>query len=262
MGYRDLIDISLNVDASGLYEKLDERDSQFEGLVHRVQDIENSGYPVDEDKVNDLIASFVADGDYLSTGEAVRLMGREMDNRDYVNESQVDEVVSEKLRDTEYGARLDTVEEMVRLMDEGDNERLAKAYERIESLESQQDEFDNKLNSLPAFKIQDIDARFEQQEVAFERLERRLDNLQGTLHSQVTRIEALEGQVKTLTEDFDVHIKSLEEQVKAQDSAIDSQLARIVDLEANYLEVLNRDETAMTFFQLIKQAFALLQRGA
>jgi hypothetical protein len=73
------------------------------------------------------------------------------------------------------------------------------------------------------------------------------DDLSGKVDEAIestgleARVDTLEQQVKTLTEDFNVHIAALETRLDA---------------------LADNNRAAMNFFDLIKQAFALLQRGA
>jgi hypothetical protein len=66
------------------------------------------------------------------------------------------------------------------------------------------------------------------------------------------QVGTLANELKTLTEDFNVQVKALEDKLAA---VIEGH--NIVANRVNALE--ERDDTAMDFFKLIKQAFALLR---
>jgi vacuolar-type H+-ATPase subunit I/STV1 len=244
MSYMDLIDIGLNVDLSGLRDTLGRIDQNVEVLTDRVKSIEDGGYPVDEDRVHDLFATYISDEGIITESDIDKKL------RDVVASDDLDSLIGDYLSDNEY-VNSDDFDQKVRDLAHEEGVLTADSLEsstpfsdlvqRVESLEGEDSE------SIDGLK----------QQVAT--LEKTLEN--GNFASDST-VEDLGERLTALTQDFDVHIKSLEEQVKAQDSAIDSQLARIEDLEKQMAAVLDRSDTALDFFGLIKQAFALLQRGA
>ena len=197
MSYRNLIDVGLNVDTSELEETLGRIDQNVEVLTDRVKSIEDGGYPVDEDKVHDLIATYISDEGIITE------QGIDGKLQDYVSSDDLDSLVDDYLRNNEY-VTSDDFEQKVR--DLAHDEGVLTG--------------DNLESSTPFSDL-------------------------------VQRVECLEND---LNQDGTIQDKVNE--------ALEPLVRRIADLEALVEEQRGRNDTAMTFFDLIKQAFALLQRGS
>jgi chaperonin cofactor prefoldin len=257
MSYRDLVDVALTVDTSGLQGTLERIDNNVEilqgkineivtlteedvqtlirdalgdgspgvealgDLVQRVSELEKTEWT--EDTLHDEIASYISAENIMDSDDVDRAIDDKLDG--YVSTDDLDQNIQDKLDENNYVTEND-VREMAH------NEGV---------LQEDSAPFTELVSSVEALEVR-VEA-LENDEVG---------NQVGTLGTELKR----------LTEDFDVHIKSLEEQVKAQDSAIDALQMQVETLTLKMGETLERSDTALTFFGLIKQAFALLQRGS
>ena len=175
MSYRNLVDVALTVDNSELEEHLGRIDQNVEVLTDRVKSIEDGGYPVDEDKVQEIVStmgyveaddfstrlednsdaieqvvrdlmhsegedfvqSVIDSGDYITGDDADQRVRDAIENGDFANPAQVDEKIEEALENSNF-ASASTVEDLGERVDalEGeDNASIVNAQAQIRDLE-------------------------------------------------------------------------------------------------------------------------------
>ena len=245
MSYRDMIDISLNVDTSELQDTLGRIDQNIEVLTDRVKSIEDGGYPVDEDKVHDIIATYQSDEGLITEHDVDSKL------RDYVSSDDLDSLIGDYLSSNDYPSNDDVDMKISDAIENGDFVNPAQMEEAItEKLDSALDA-SQRFEDL-ATKIDDVDSAVD---VRLDGITERLDALENDELGNT--VGTLANTVDSLTKRMDLlpDVNALEERVENMQAQIDT---LVLDLARQN----ERNDTAMTFFDLIKQAFALLQRGS
>lgn len=317
MSYRDLVDVALTVDTSGLQGTLERIDNNVEilqgkineivtlteedvqtlirdalgdgspgvdalgDLVQRVSELEKTEWT--EDTLHDEIASYISaenimDSDdvdraiddkldgYVASDDLSQQIEDVLDNKDYVTEDDVRELAHNEGVLQEDSAPFTELVQRVEALEGEDNESIDGLKQRVIALEVALENGNFASDST----VEDLGERVNALEQADDGDDNRIGSLASLIGSLTEQVKAqdsaIDSQLARLEDlekraDDEKSIESLAERMAQQDARIDTLLAHIEQLTLKMGETLERSDTALTFFGLIKQAFALLQRG-
>ena len=199
-------------------------------MVSRYTDLVGVHVEVDTTELRELLDGIESDA--WTTDTINDLIEQKLSNDGYVTDQDVKQTVRDELDGQEMDE--DRVQEIFRDMAHNEGEAM------VEGL----------IDDRGYLTSDDVDTKLGDY-VTGDDLQRKVDEAIESTGFE-NQVGTLANELKTLTEDFNVQVKALEDKLAA---VIEGH--NIVANRVNALE--ERDDTAMDFFKLIKQAFALLR---